>query len=149
MSILKSLFPHSSDHKQDAGVVHDAHFGTEPVLTQPLPMISPIQCLQDLEILRTLGTGSFGRVHLVRNRMSGEFLAMKVLKKAEIIRLKQVEHTLNEKQLLSMIHHPFIVNLYGSFKDSTNLYMVMEYVQGGELFTHLRRAQVLSFSSHS
>lgn len=98
--------------------------------------------LSDFEIKRTLGTGSFGRVHLVRHKDSGKWFAMKVLKKSEVVKLKQVEHTLNEKHILDIIDFPFLVKMVASFQDSVNLFMVLEYVVGGELFTYLRKAQV-------
>lgn len=66
---------------------------------------------------------------------------MKVLKKSEVVRLKQVEHTINEKTILDQVDHPFLVNMHSSFQDSHNLYMVLEYVVGGELFTYLRKSQ--------
>lgn len=97
--------------------------------------------LRNFEMNRTLGTGSFGRVHLVKLYGQTQFYAMKVLKKHKIVELKQVDHTINEKNILARIHHPFIVRLYCTFQDAVNLYMVMEYVLGGELFTILRRAQ--------
>ncbi|KAL0089265.1 kinase-like domain-containing protein [Phycomyces blakesleeanus] len=93
----------------------------------------------DFTILKTLGTGSFGRVHLVQSKFNERFYALKVLKKSEIVRLKQVEHTRNERAVLLEISHPFIVNLWGTFQDSTYLYMVMDYVPGGELFSYLRK----------
>jgi protein kinase A len=99
--------------------------------------------LGDLNVLRTLGTGSFGRVHLVQLKSSKQYCAMKVMRKSEVVRLKQVEHTLNEKSILEQIECPFTVNLLGSFQDSQNLYFVLEYVAGGELFSLLRRSQVL------
>ena len=98
--------------------------------------------LTDFTIMRTLGTGSFGRVHLVQRKTSGQYCAMKVMKKSEVVRLKQVEHTLNEKKILEATNHPFLVNMLSSFQDCSNLYFVLEYVQGGELFSLLRRSQV-------
>lgn len=65
--------------------------------------------LSDYEIHHTLGTGSFGRVKLSRNKITNKWVALKILKKAEIIRLKQVDHVINENTLLSNIDHPFIV----------------------------------------
>ncbi|KAI8069786.1 camp-dependent protein kinase 6 [Gilbertella persicaria] len=100
--------------------------------------------LQNFDIQRTLGTGSFGRVHLIRSKINNHYYALKVLKKAEIVKLKQVEHTNNERAILSSIQHPFIVNLWGSFQDSANLYMVMDFVPGGELFTVLRKQKKFS-----
>ncbi len=93
------------------------------------------------------GTGTFGRVLLVKYRPASsapanttKFFAMKVLQKTEVIRLRQVEHVKAERRILSRVRHPFIVDLYATFQDSLNIYMLLSYVPGGELFTHLRRA---------
>lgn len=74
--------------------------------------------LNDFKILSTLGTGTFGRVRLVKHREEGdesEPLALKCLKKSAIIKLKQIDHVKSEKKVLSIIDHPFIVNLKGTF----------------------------------
>jgi serine/threonine protein kinase len=98
--------------------------------------------LDKFVVQRTLGTGSFGRVHLVQSKINKRYYALKVLKKAEIVKLKQVEHTNNERAILSSVQYPFIVNLWGSFQDDANLYMVMDFIPGGELFTFLRKSKV-------
>ncbi|GBG31943.1 Protein kinase DC2 [Hondaea fermentalgiana] len=93
----------------------------------------------------TLGTGTFGRVRLVEytgheedeSKVSRVY-AMKTLKKTEILRLKQVEHVKNEVLLLNELDHPFIVNMTTFFQDESRIFMVLEYVPGGELFTYLR-----------
>ncbi|KAF9567621.1 kinase-like protein [Agrocybe pediades] len=104
--------------------------------------------LSDFEVRGTLGTGTFGKVLLVRHRGSQannqNYFAMKVLRKTEIVRLRQVEHVNAERYILSRVHHPFVVDLFATFQDSLNVYMLMSYVPGGELFTHLRRAQRFS-----
>lgn len=99
------------------------------------------QCtLDDFDLDRTIGTGSFGRVMVVYSKRDrAQRYAMKMLKKDNIVKMKQVEHTLNERKILASIDFPFIVKLAHSFKDNSNLYMVLEYVSGGEMFTHLRR----------
>ncbi|KAF9001933.1 kinase-like domain-containing protein [Cyathus striatus] len=102
--------------------------------------------LSDFEVRGTLGTGTFGKVLLVRHRNSSQpgahnHFAMKILRKTEIVRLRQVEHVNAERYILSRVHHPFVVDLFSTFQDSLNIYMLMSYVPGGELFTHLRRAQ--------
>ncbi|KAI8914262.1 kinase-like domain-containing protein [Gorgonomyces haynaldii] len=97
--------------------------------------------LKDLTIDRTLGTGSFGRVHLVRAKDSGKFWAMKVLRKADVIKMRQLEHTINERAILARLDHPFLVSMLGTFQDSENVYFVLEYIQGGELFSYLRKSQ--------
>eukprot|EP00735_Rhodelphis_limneticus_P014221 TRINITY_DN8220_c0_g1::TRINITY_DN8220_c0_g1_i1::g.10194::m.10194 TRINITY_DN8220_c0_g1::TRINITY_DN8220_c0_g1_i1::g.10194 ORF type:complete len:362 (-),score=46.25,sp/P51817/PRKX_HUMAN/57.70/3e-142,Pkinase/PF00069.20/6.2e-68,Pkinase_Tyr/PF07714.12/7.7e-37,Kinase-like/PF14531.1/7.2e-08,Seadorna_VP7/PF07387.6/0.1 TRINITY_DN8220_c0_g1_i1:853-1938(-) len=102
--------------------------------------------LNEFEFLTTLGTGTFGRVRLVKVRpgildsSKPQYFAMKILKKAELIRLKQVDHIKSEKAILQMIDHPFVVNLFGAMQDEKNLYMLLEFVIGGELFSHLRKA---------
>eukprot|EP01017_Pseudomicrothorax_dubius_P046201 TRINITY_DN8106_c0_g1_i2.p1 TRINITY_DN8106_c0_g1~~TRINITY_DN8106_c0_g1_i2.p1 ORF type:complete len:289 (-),score=94.62 TRINITY_DN8106_c0_g1_i2:331-1197(-) len=94
--------------------------------------------LTDYDILQTVGTGAFGRVRLSRGKTTGKYCAMKILKKAEIIRLKQVDHIMSEYKILGMINHPFIVNLEGFCQDDRYLYLVLEFISGGELFTYLR-----------
>lgn len=69
--------------------------------------------LNDYDLTTTLGTGSFGRVRLCKNRKTGEFFAMKILKKADIIKLKQVDHVISENTILADIDHPFLVGLKG------------------------------------
>uniref|UniRef100_A0A0G4G069 Protein kinase domain-containing protein n=1 Tax=Chromera velia CCMP2878 TaxID=1169474 RepID=A0A0G4G069_9ALVE len=95
----------------------------------------------DFDLRTTVGTGTFGRVRVVKVKGSADRtpLAMKILKKSEVIRLKQVEHVKAEKAILQMIEHPFIVNLITAFQDERRLFMVMEYINGGELFSYLRR----------
>ncbi|KAK5959913.1 cAMP-dependent protein kinase PWA37_002748 [Arxiozyma heterogenica] len=96
---------------------------------------------QDFQILRTLGTGSFGRVHLIRSNHNGRFYALKVLKKKTIVKFKQVEHTNDERKILSIISHPFLIRMWGTFQDSQQIYMVMDFIEGGELFSLLRKSK--------
>lgn len=65
---------------------------------------------------------------------------MKVLRKSEIVRLKQVEHINSERIILERVRHPFIVELHATYQDQINVYMLLSYIPGGELFSHLRRA---------
>mmetsp|Transcript_81445 Transcript_81445/g.230790 ORF Transcript_81445/g.230790 Transcript_81445/m.230790 type:complete len:320 (-) Transcript_81445:125-1084(-) len=97
--------------------------------------------LADFEMIRTLGCGSFGRVKLSKYKKDGKHYAVKFMKKHEIIKLKQVDHINNEKRLMSQIDYPFVVNMMGYAKDEHYVYIVMEIISGGELFTHLRRAR--------
>ncbi|KFY17750.1 hypothetical protein V492_00418 [Pseudogymnoascus sp. VKM F-4246] len=90
--------------------------------------------LSDFELRRTLGTGSFGRVHLVQSKHNQRYYAVKVLKKAQVVKMKQVEHTNDERLMLQEVKHPFLITLWGTFQDSKNIYMVMDFVEGGELF---------------
>lgn len=78
----------------------------------------------------------------VRSKHNLRFYAVKVLNKEKIVRMKQESHTRNEQMMLQAVQHPFIINLWGTFQDTANLYMVMDFVPGGELFTLLRRSNV-------
>ncbi|XP_049706408.2 cAMP-dependent protein kinase catalytic subunit alpha-like [Helicoverpa armigera] len=95
--------------------------------------------LTELERVKTLGTGAFGRVILLKHATTYKLYAMKVLEKEKIVKMKQVEHTLNEKRILEAIRFPFTVYMEFSFKDNSYVYFIMPFVQGGEMFTHLRR----------
>lgn len=118
-------------------------------LVNQMPQTSQVQVrvtkgkytLNDFAIQRTLGTGSFGRVHLVQSKHNQRFYAVKVLKKAQVVKMKQVEHTNDERRMLQQVKHPFLITLWGTFQDSKNLYMVMDFVEGGELFSLLRKSQ--------
>lgn len=77
--------------------------------TQKLPPPKKLE-LSAYQILQTLGTGSFGRVRLAKQVYQQTYVAMKILKKAEIIRVKQVDHIISECSILGSINHPFIVS---------------------------------------
>lgn len=94
--------------------------------------------LKNFSIMRILGEGSFGRVKLAKDLTTKKFWALKQLRKAEIVKSKQVDHLKNETFILSNISHPFIVQMEGIAQDSRFLYICMEFVVGGELFTYLR-----------
>lgn len=96
---------------------------------------------EDFTKLKVLGRGTFGKVLLVRNNNTGALYAMKILKKDQIKQQKQEIHTRTERQILEKMEHPFIVKLYYAFQDEVSLFLVTEFVQGGELFYHLRREQ--------
>ncbi|KAI9300206.1 kinase-like domain-containing protein, partial [Cunninghamella echinulata] len=95
--------------------------------------------LSKFQLIKTVGTGSFGRVYISRSKINQQLYAIKVLKKQVVVQHKQVEHTNNERKVLMAIHNPFCTKLWGTFQDNSNLYMVMEYIAGGELFTLLRK----------
>jgi len=100
--------------------------------------------LADFQMTRTLGCGSFGRVKFAKWKQDGKNYAVKFMKKNEIMKLKQVDHINNEKRLMGQIDYPFVVNMTGYAKDDRFVYIIMECIGGGELFTHLRRARKFS-----
>ena len=95
--------------------------------------------ITDFELLQTVGVGSFGRVRLCLHKKNKKVYVMKMLKKSEIIRQKQVDHVYSEYKILSVLNHPFIVKLKGvNVNDPVYLYFILESVPGGELFSLLR-----------
>ena len=100
--------------------------------------------IKDYEQLKTVGLGSYGRVRLCKNKKTGEIFVMKILKKNDIIKQKQVDHIYSEFNILSMLKHPFIVQLLGyNFEDPKYIYFILEYIQGGELFSLLLYFEVM------
>merc|ERR1712137_696036 len=95
--------------------------------------------VDDFELLKVIGKGSFGKVMQVQKKDDGQIYAMKVLRKEAIIARKQVDHTRAEKAILQKVSHPFIVKLNYAFQTEDKLYMVLDYINGGELFFHLKK----------
>lgn len=96
----------------------------------------------DFEVLRLLGKGTFGQVYQVRNKDNGRIYAMKILSKKLIVKKKEIAHTIGERDILvrtSAAASPFIVGLKFSFQTPTDLYLVTDYMSGGELFWHLQK----------
>uniref|UniRef100_A0A667HMZ2 Ribosomal protein S6 kinase beta-2 n=1 Tax=Lynx canadensis TaxID=61383 RepID=A0A667HMZ2_LYNCA len=95
------------------------------------------------ELLRVLGKGGYGKVFQVRKVQGtnlGKIYAMKVLRKAKIVRnAKDTAHTRAERNILESVKHPFIVELAYAFQTGGKLYLILECLSGGELFTHLER----------
>lgn len=93
--------------------------------------------LDSFKMIRVIGKGSFGKVFLVKENKSGEIYALKVLRKDNIIKRNQIEHTKTERSVLGYVKHPFIVGLNMAFQSKDKLYFVLDYCAGGELFFHL------------
>ncbi|XP_028629299.1 cAMP-dependent protein kinase catalytic subunit PRKX isoform X2 [Grammomys surdaster] len=94
--------------------------------------------LQDWDTIATVGTGTFGRVNLVKEKTGRRYYALKIMSIPDVIRLKQEQHVQNEKAVLKEINHPFLIKLHWTGHDNHFLYMLMEFAPGGELFTYLR-----------
>lgn len=94
--------------------------------------------IDDFEILKPISRGAFGRVFLARKRTTGDLFAIKVLRKADMIRKNAVESILAERNILISVRNPFVVRFFYSFTCRDNLYLVMEYLNGGDLYSLLR-----------
>ncbi|CAN1217338.1 Serine/threonine-protein kinase CBK1 [Linum perenne] len=101
-------------------------------------------CVDDFDLLTIIGRGAFGEVRLCREKKSGNIYAMKKLKKSEMLMRGQVEHVRAERNLLAEVASHCIVKLYYSFQDSEYLYLIMEYLPGGDMMTLLMREDTLT-----
>ncbi|KAL2599133.1 hypothetical protein AAZV13_10G035100 [Glycine max] len=100
--------------------------------------------VEDFELLTMIGKGAFGEVRVCREKTSGHVYAMKKLKKSEMLRRGQVEHVKAERNLLAEVDSNCIVKLYCSFQDDEHLYLIMEYLPGGDMMTLLMRKDILT-----
>ncbi|OAA61633.1 cyclic-AMP-dependent protein kinase catalytic [Niveomyces insectorum RCEF 264] len=128
----------ASSHATPGGTTMGAHFGSG-LFAKPLKV-------DDFVRIRTLGTGTFARVCLVRRREprtedeARQVFALKVLRKAAVVKLKQIDHVRHERRILEDVSgYPFITHLRASFADPDFLYLLLDYVPGGELFSYLRK----------
>ncbi|TYI00677.1 hypothetical protein ES332_A11G150600v1 [Gossypium tomentosum] len=100
--------------------------------------------VDDFELLTMIGKGAFGEVRVCREQTTGQVYAMKKLKKSEMLRRGQVEHVKAERNLLAEVDSNCIVKLYCSFQDEDYLYLIMEYLPGGDMMTLLMRKDILT-----
>eukprot|EP01098_Paradermamoeba_levis_P007440 TRINITY_DN3076_c0_g1_i1.p1 TRINITY_DN3076_c0_g1~~TRINITY_DN3076_c0_g1_i1.p1 ORF type:complete len:293 (-),score=101.01 TRINITY_DN3076_c0_g1_i1:30-803(-) len=98
--------------------------------------------VNDFDLLSVVGKGKFGKVMQVRKKDSQTIYAMKVLRKEVMMDGDMIEHLKSEANIMKTISHPFTISLKYSFQDEQNLYFVMDYISGGELFFHLRKEGV-------
>jgi len=98
----------------------------------------------DFEPMTIIGRGAFGEVRICREKTTGKIMAMKKLRKSEMVRRGQVDHVKAERNLLAEVNHQTVVKLYYSFQDEEFLYLVMEYLPGGDMMTLLMRKDTLS-----
>ena len=97
----------------------------------------------DFELMCVIGMGAFGRVLQVRNKGDGKVFAMKVISKKLLRRKNSVENMVAEKEILTKVDHPFVVHMQCAFSTDSKLFLVMDYMHGGELFFHLRKSGLL------
>ena len=133
----ESLIPEPSNN--NSGSRKSIDYDDVPTFRTSIDATNTPATLEDFKHLKLLGKGSFGKVVLVKNQNNNKLYAMKILDKKFIIKKNQVSHTQTERALLEKLKHPFIVRLNYAFQDSKRLYFLTEFLQGGELFFHLRK----------
>ena len=84
-----------------------------------------------------IGKGGFGKVWKVERKKNKQQYAMKEMSKARILTKRSLKSVMNERQILTQLNNPFIVNMYYAFQDRENLYLVMDYLSGGDLRYHI------------
>lgn len=100
--------------------------------------------INDFDLLKVLGKGSFGKVMLVQHKGTKQIHAMKTLRKAQLLRRNQLAHTATERGVLQKISSPFLMSLDYAWQSDTKLYMVMSFCSGGELFHWLKQQKRFS-----
>lgn len=95
------------------------------------------QTILDYESLSIIGRGAFGEVHVCRNKTTKEIVAIKKIKKTHVLEKNQMVNSKNEQAFMSKVQSPLIVELKASFQEGDYLYLVMEYLPGGDLMSRL------------
>lgn len=110
-------------------------FGTSPPRPSSLRTsdIDPIPLITDFQIIKPISRGAYGKVYLARKKTTDDLYAIKVLKKHELIKKNMISHVLAERRVMSLLQAPFVVMLYYAFESSEHLFLVMEYLIGGDL----------------
>lgn len=136
----------SSDEDGEVGIIHEKREGEGEKEVRKM-------CPGEFEILRVVGRGAFGKVFQVRKKGSnGNFdgggedgiFAMKVMRKDTIIKKNHVDYMRAERDILTKVVHPFIVQLQCSFQTKSKLYLILDFINGGHLFYHLYRQGIFS-----
>ena len=108
------------------------------------PTINSSLTRNNFEFIFIIGKGGFGKVWRVKEKKTKELYALKEMSKTKIIDKKSEKSINGEREFLSYLHHPFIVNMHYAFQDSDNLYLVMDLLTGGDLRYHCSRYRSFS-----
>ncbi|KAK7834009.1 hypothetical protein U0070_004990 [Myodes glareolus] len=100
--------------------------------------------LDDFESLKVIGRGAFGEVRLVQKKDTGHIYAMKILRKADMLEKEQVAHIRAERDILVEADGAWVVKMFYSFQDKRNLYLIMEFLPGGDMMTLLMKKDTLT-----
>jgi serine/threonine protein kinase len=129
-NINRELFPFIENNKNDPNNSNEEK-------KKDIEISYPKLSYKDFELLKLLGIGSIGHILLVRFISNNQLYAMKILSKNQLKITHQEEHTKTERDLMVKLNSPFLVNIKFAFQDETKLYIVSDFMQGGDMFYHL------------
>jgi serine/threonine protein kinase len=128
----------SSSGKKDAPAASSKSIAKSKSAPQVQPSDPQKVSLELFTLNKVLGRGGYGKVQLVTYKPTGEHFAMKSLSKKRLAEMNLIERTVTERDVLLKLNHPFLVGARFSFTTDTKVFLVMDYVPGGELFQRLR-----------
>jgi serine/threonine protein kinase len=89
--------------------------------------------MEDFEVIKPISKGAYGSVYLAKKKQTGDYYALKILRKSDMVQKNQVSNVRNERMILTQLDSPFVVKLFYSFQSKDSLYLVMEYLNGGDV----------------
>eukprot|EP00027_Filamoeba_sp_ATCC50430_P007484 CAMPEP_0168558218 /NCGR_PEP_ID=MMETSP0413-20121227/9848_1 /TAXON_ID=136452 /ORGANISM="Filamoeba nolandi, Strain NC-AS-23-1" /LENGTH=468 /DNA_ID=CAMNT_0008589315 /DNA_START=80 /DNA_END=1484 /DNA_ORIENTATION=+ len=140
--LVKLKVPENTDEEN-----HDDDVDGLAITEEEKESLNPVTSkvtLDDFELLKVVGKGGFGKVYQIRKKESSEIFALKALRKDFLVHTNNVEYTRAERDILRKVRHPFIVSLHYAFQNESKVYLVMDFVNGGQILYHLREQAMFS-----
>jgi len=132
-------------HGVSGGSPSSSHENSSSRMSRYRQMMAQRRNIKDFERIKVIGRGAFGEVRLVREIKTGQVMAMKMLKKSEMLKMNQIQHVRAERDLMAASSESnWLVQLHCSFQDDDYLYLVMEYLPGGDMMYHLIEKEIFS-----
>ncbi|KAK9455353.1 hypothetical protein V1511DRAFT_458845 [Dipodascopsis uninucleata] len=132
----------SARHRRKSSAASDVSKAPplSPLLTSVTPAVKPAQqSIKDFEIIKPISRGAFGSVYLTKKKTTGDYFAMKVLKKSDMIAKNQITNVKAERAIMmAQAESPFVAKLFFTFQSKEYLYLVMEYMNGGDMAALLK-----------
>lgn len=107
--------------------------------------MTPNLSMTMFDIISVIGRGHYAKVMLCQNHESKEYLAIKSIQKSKLMEKESIHTVVSERNILTRVHHPFIINIKFAFQSESKFYLGLEYAAGGELFTHLTKVKSVEY----
>jgi aurora kinase len=118
-----------------------------PIPESVLKGLEPEPKITDFTLIKELGVGSFGRVILVQHNKTQAQYAIKAIDKRNTTNIQEKPYFRREIEIMYRIHHPNVVKLFGHFEDNTYCYFIMEYIQGGNIYSYVPKNGIRKIST--